>query len=149
MSLCREKSSVHKWCGQREREWAGGPAFRVLCEGWGCSAVTAEMRDTVLPWLYALGSEAVPTKPTAAFHHLQLLSSRPSARHRAGPPYVCPGAGKSARVVWLLRGRLCGDARACASADVTGGDGAVEIESQWTARERLGFYSTDGRTGSG
>jgi hypothetical protein len=38
---------------------------------------------------------------------------------------------------------------ACASADVTGGDGAVEIESQWTARERLGFYSTDGRTGSG
>ncbi len=42
---------------------AGGPAFR--CEGWGCSDVTAKMRDAVITWLHALGPQAVPTNPTS------------------------------------------------------------------------------------
>ena len=46
-------------------ETAGGPAFRVLCEGRGCSAVTAETL-AILLLLYCLGSEAVSTNPTLA-----------------------------------------------------------------------------------
>src|SRR4029077_15953995 len=46
----------------------------------------------------------------SCYHRAPLLGTE-QARH------TFVRAGKSAPVVWLLRGRLCGDARACASAD--------------------------------
>jgi len=49
---------------------ARAPAFRVLREGWGCSTVTSGTSDPVLPYLHALGPEAVSTSSAPAFHHL-------------------------------------------------------------------------------
>jgi len=39
------------WYKERQDEKvnaSGGPAYRVLCEGRGCSAVTAKMHESVL-----------------------------------------------------------------------------------------------------